>query len=171
MKSFSGRSFVLLTGILIFFLSLLISHLTDRDKAWAADGIDPADPMVRITYARSDLDIPAILDQLSREVTAATGIEERFITYYWQTFDAIHCMGEPVSDKPIFVDMYVPGFFTEEDVAGMMTAVADSLERLTGVDKKWVFIHTHFPLQGHVYINGKVERWDNYRGQAKISAE
>ncbi|MCA1786656.1 MAG: hypothetical protein LC657_11815, partial [Desulfobacteraceae bacterium] len=40
-----------------------------------------------------------------------------------------------------------------------------SLENLTGVEKKWVFIHTHFPLQGHVYINGKVVHWDNYRGQ------
>jgi hypothetical protein len=77
-----------------------------------------------------------ILDQLSQDVTAATGIKERFITYYWETFDAIHCMGEPVTDKPIFVDMYVPVFFTEQDVSGMMTAIADSLEGLTGVDKK-----------------------------------
>lgn len=160
-----ARSYVRELGFLLVVLALLVSPLPCRDLARAAGGIDPADPMVRITYARSDLDVPMILDQLSQEVTAATGIEERFITYYWETFDAIHCMGEPVTDKPIFVDMYVPGFFTEQDVAGMMTAIADSLEGLTGVDKKWVFIHTHFPLQGHVYINGKVERWDNYRGQ------
>ncbi len=166
MKSFSGLSLILLPGVLIFILSLLLSPLTGRDKAWGAGGIDPADPMVRITYARSDLDVPKVLAQLSRDVTAATGIDERFLTYYWQTFDAIHCMGEPVSDKPIFVDLYVPGFFSEQDVAGMMTAIADSLENLTGVDKEWVFIHTHFPLQGHVYISGKVEHWDNYRGQA-----
>ncbi len=142
-----------------------VSVFSFYQPAKATGGIDPADPMVRITYARSDLDVPKVLARLSREVTAATGIEERFITYYWQTFDAIHCMGEPVTDKPIFVDMYVPGFFTDEDVAGMMTAIADSLENLTGVDKEWVFIHTHFPRQGHVYISGQVAYWDNYDGQ------
>lgn len=142
-----------------------VSLFSFLQPAKAASGIDPDDPMVRITYARSDLDVPKILAQLSREVTATTGIEERFITYYWQTFDAIHCMGEPVTDKPIFVDMYVPGFFTDEDVAGMMTAIADSLENLTGVDKEWIFIHTHFPKQGHVYISGHVAHWDNYAGQ------
>ncbi len=142
-----------------------VSLFSFLQPAKAASGIDPDDPMVRITYARSDLDVPKILAQLSREVTATTGIEERFITYYWQTFDAIHCMGEPVTDKPIFVDMYVPGFFTDQDVAGMMNAIADSLENLTGVDKEWVFIHTHFPLDGHVYISGSVAHWDNYRGQ------
>jgi hypothetical protein len=152
--------------LLVVALGLATNSLPGQGLARAAGGIDPADPMVRITYARSDLDVSSILAQLSRDVTAATGIDERFLTYYWQTFDAIHCMGEPVTDKPVFVDLYVPGFFSEQDVAGMMTAIADSLENLTGVDKKWVFIHTHFPLQGHVYISGKVEHWDNYRGQS-----
>lgn len=160
-----ARSLVWKLGLLFVVLSLLAGHLPGQGVAWAAGGIDPADPMVRITYARSDLDVPKVLAQLSRDVTAATGIDERFLTYYWQTFDAIHCMGEPAADKPIFVDLYVPGFFTDQDVAGMMTAIANSLENLTGVDKEWVFIHTHFPLQGHVYISGKVEHWDNYRGQ------
>ncbi len=169
MGSGTGKYFLAMAGILVVVLGHLLSPFACRDTALASGGIDPADPMVRITYARSDLDVPGILAELSRDVTAATGIEERFITYYWETFDAIHCMGEPVQDKPIFVDMYVPGFFTDQDVAGMMTAIADSLQNLTGVDKKWVFIHTHFPLQGHVYISGKVEHWDNYRGRTDSS--
>ncbi|NCC26231.1 MAG: alpha/beta hydrolase, partial [Deltaproteobacteria bacterium] len=168
MRSVPRRPFPLVSGALVLALNVLLVLVPGKGQALAAGGIDPADPMVRITFARSGLDVPKVLAELSREVTAATGIEERFITYYWQTFDAIHCMGEPVTDKPIFVDMYVPGFFTDQDVAGMMTAIADSLERLTGVDKKWVFIHTHFPLQGHVYISGGVEYWDNYRGQTSI---
>ncbi|WP_462324271.1 hypothetical protein [Desulfoplanes sp.] len=137
--------------------------------AMADGGIDPADPMVRITYAKSDLDVPAVLAGVSRDVTASTGIEERFITYYWQTFDAIHCMGKPATDKPMFVDLYVPGFFTDDQVSQLMTAIADSLKKRTGVDKEWVFIHTHFPLQGQVYISGHVEHWDNYRGRPALS--
>ena len=137
--------------------------------ALASGGIDPSDPMVRITFAKSGLDIPSVLAGVSRDVTKATGIEERFITYYWQTFDAIHCMGEPATDKPMFVDLYVPGFFTDDQVSQLMTAIADALEKETGVDKEWVFIHTHFPLQGQVYISGHVEHWDNYRGRATLS--
>lgn len=166
MRMVFGKSLVLWLGFWVVALCVLLCHPPGQGRAQASGGIDPADPMVRITYARSDLDVPKVLAQLSRDVTEATGLDERFLTYYWQTFDAIHCMGEPVTDKPIFVDLYVPGFFTDQDVAGLMTAIADSLEKLTGVDKKWVFIHTHFPLQGHVYISGKVEHWDNYRGQA-----
>ena len=149
---------------LLFIVALLF--LSFHQTAGATGGIDPADPMVRITYAKSDLDIQAVLAGVSRDVTASTGIEERFITYYWQTFDAIQCMGKPATDKPLFVDLYVPGFFTDEQVSLMMTAIADSLEKRTGVDKEWVFIHTHFPLQGQVYISGHVEHWDNYRGSA-----
>jgi len=134
-------------------------------EARAEGGIDPADPMVRITYSKSNLDVPAVLAAVSREVSASTGLGEELVTYYWQTFDAVHCMGKPATDKPLFVDLYVPGFFTDDMVAKMMTAIAESLAKNTGVDKKWVFVHTHFPLQGQVYISGEVSRWDNYRGK------
>ncbi|QLA14764.1 alpha/beta hydrolase family protein [Desulfolutivibrio sulfoxidireducens] len=131
----------------------------------AQGGINPADPMVRITYAKSNLDVPAVLAAVSRDVAKSTGLGEELVTYYWQTFDAVHCMGKPSTDKPLFVDLYVPGFFTDDLVAKMMTAIAESLARNTGLDKKWVFVHTHFPLQGQVYINGEVSHWDAYRGK------
>ena len=127
-------------------------------------GINPADPMVRITYAKSNMDIPAVLAAVSREVAKSTGLGEEFVTYYWQTFDAVYCMGKPSTDKPLFVDLYVPGFFTDDMVAKMMTAIAETLVKNTGLDKEWVFIHTHFPLQGQVYISGEVSHWDSYRG-------
>jgi cephalosporin-C deacetylase-like acetyl esterase len=144
---------------------LALALLAWACPAQAGGGIDPADPMVRITYARANLDVPAVLAAVSRDVAKATGLGEELVTYYWQNFDAIHCMGKPATDKPLFVDLYVPGFFTDSQVAGMMTAIADSLARNTGVAKQWVFIHTHFPYQGQVYINGEVAHWDNYRGK------
>lgn len=130
-----------------------------------AGGLNPADPMVRITAPKIDVDAPAVLAAVSRDVAAATGLGEELVTYYWQTFDAVHCMGKPAKDKPLFVDLYVPGFFTDAQVAGMMTAIAESLAKHTRMDKKWVFVHTHFPLQGQVYISGQVSHWDTYRGQ------
>ncbi|MEF3698068.1 alpha/beta hydrolase family protein [Desulfolutivibrio sp.] len=134
-------------------------------KASPPGGIDPADPMVRITSTKSNLDAPTVLAAVSRDVAKSTGLGEELVTYYWQTFDAVHCMGKPSTDKPLFVDLYVPGFFTDDLVAKMMTAIAESLAQNTGLDKKWIFVHTHFPLQGQVYINGEVSRWDNYRGK------
>lgn len=152
-----------------FALSLLVlflAHMTWATASPASGGLDPADPMVRITAPKLNLDAPAAMAVVSREVSAATGLGEELITYYWQTFDSVHCMGKPSADKPIFVDLYVPGFLTDEQVASLMKAIAESLAKNTGVDKKWVFIHTHFPLQGQVYISGEVSHWDNYRGQS-----
>lgn len=161
------RSCTVLT-FLVFFAAVFASF--GRSPAVARDGIDPADPMVRITYTKSSLDVPSVLAAVSRDVSKATGLGEELVTYYWQTFDFVHCMGKPSTDKPIFVDLYVPGFFTDEQVAMMMNAIADALAKHTGLDRKWVFIHTHFPLQGHVYINGEVSHWDNYHGQTAAPA-
>ena len=145
--------------------SLVLAVLAWQAPALADGGLDPADPMVRITAPHLKVDAPAVLAGVSRDVSAATGLPEQVITYYWQTFDAIHCMGEPAPDKPVFVDLYVPGFFTDAQVAKVMTAIAESLAKRTGVSTEWVFIHTHFPLQGQVYISGHVDHWEHYRGQ------
>ena len=127
-------------------LGLILLVLALGSPAWASGGLDPTDPMVRITAPKSVKNGAAVLAAVSRDVKAATGLGEEFVTYYWQTFEAIQCMGQAATDKPLFVDLYVPGFFTDAQVGGMMTAIADSLAKHTGMDKKWVFIHTHFPL-------------------------
>jgi cephalosporin-C deacetylase-like acetyl esterase len=145
----------------VLFLFLAQPALTSPQPG----GIDPADPMVRVTAPKSVANGAAVLAAVSRDVKAATGLGEELVTYYWQTFDFIHCMGQPATDKPIFVDLYVPGFFTDDQVKSMMTAIAESLAENTAMDKKWVFIHTHFPLQDQVYISGAVSHWDTYRGK------
>jgi len=133
--------------------------------AVASGGIDPADPMVRVTSPPTDIDVDAVLIKVARDVSEATGIDEKFTTYFWQTFDNIIYDGAP-SSAPLFVDLYVPGFFSDEQVEGMITAVADALVQYTGVGRKWLFIHTHYPLQGQIYIGGELQHWDNYRGRS-----
>lgn len=148
--------------VLIFFLSALCSLPAD---SYAGGGIDPADPMVRVTSPKTDIDVEAVLIKISKDVSERTGIKESFITYYWQTFDAVVYDGKK-STKPLFVDLYVPGFFDDDKVKEMMTAIADALVEHTGAERKWIFIHTHFPLPGQVYIGGGVAEWDSYRGKA-----
>lgn len=128
------------------------------------DGLCEQDPMVKICSLPIKQDIAETLSRISKDVSAATGIEQKYVTYYWLTLDAINCMGKKTVGYPILVDLYVPGFFTDKQVATMMTSIADALEKNVGIDKKWVFIQAHFPGQGHVYLGGKVQYWENYRG-------
>lgn len=126
--------------------------------AQAQQGLDPADPMVRVTAGKLDIDPNAALAGVATDVKAATGLGPELVTYYWQTFDAIILAGKPATDKPLFVDLYVPCFLSQKQVEDILVALGDSLSKRTGMDKKWIFIHTHFPRENHVYIDGKVMR-------------
>jgi len=138
--------------------ALLAGTLLPQGEALASGGIDPADPMVRVTSPPTDLDVPKVLAAVSKDVSAATGIKESFITYYWQTFDNVIYEGKQ-NNKPLFVDLYVPGFFSEDDVHGMLNAVADALVKHAHAERDWVFIHTHFPKPEQVYIGGGIAKW------------
>lgn len=154
---FLTRNFFLATVLCAFALALSVP---------ARAGIVPDDPMVRITSLPLGLNVNEIMAKLSKDVSRDTGLKENMVTYYWQTFDAEYC---PACDgasknRVIFVDLYVPGFLTDKQIAGLMTSLAASLEKHTGTPKEWVFIHTHFPKEGHIYISGKVAAWDEIKG-------
>lgn len=148
-----GRTGLQAVMALVAALCLVLGY---GSAALADGGLDPADPMVRVTSGTLNVDPNAVLEGVALDVKAATGLGPELVTYYWQTFDAIVLAGKPTADKPLFVDLYVPCFFSQKEVAGMLTALADSLSKRTGMAKKWVFIHTHFPREGHVYIDGKI---------------
>lgn len=128
--------------------------------------IVPDDPMVRITSLPLGLNVKEIMAKLSDDVSRDTGLNKNMITYFWQTFDAVYCPGCKGAPKTlvIFVDLYVPGFLTDKQIAGLMTSLAASLQNHTGIAKEWVFIHTHFPKEGHVFISGKVATWEEVKG-------
>jgi len=117
--------------------------------------------MVRITSVPLGLDVNEVMAGLSDDVSRDTGLDRNLMTYYWQTFDAVYCpaLKDAIVQQPIFVDMYVPGFMTDEVIAGLMTSLALSLQERAGIPKEFVFIHTHVPKEGHVYIAGGVAKW------------
>jgi len=127
-------------------------------------GLHVQDPMVKISSLPIDKDVDKVLAAISRDVSQGTGIEQQYITYYWLTFDSINCMGEKTAGRPILVDLYVPGFFTNELIGTMMTGLAASIEKHVGLSRKWVFIQVHFPNQGQVYLSGEIQIWDDYKG-------
>lgn len=133
-------------------------------KGEASGGILPGDPMVRIMSLPVSGDVDSILADISKNVSEETGLGQEFITYYWQSIDAVNCMGHKSDSYPVFVDLYVPGFLSTDEIKGLMTSIAENIERFAKIDKKWVFIHTHFPRQDQVYISGGVAHCDNYQG-------
>jgi hypothetical protein len=145
-------------------LALFFALILGQTPALAQGGLAPEDPMVRITAPPVEFEVSAVLAKVGKDVSKATGIKESLITYYWQTFDAIVYEGKDTK-KPLFVDLYVPSFFSDDDVRQMMNAVADALVAHAGVERKWLFIHTHFPLPEQVYINGGITKYDTYRGK------
>jgi hypothetical protein len=117
-----------------------------------------ADPMVRITsLPLPGVNVNELLVKISDDVASGTGIPKEMLTYYYQSFEAMYCpVSKDPNDRVIFVDLYVPIFMTDLDIGKVMTTMAESISRHTGFAKEWVFIHTHYPKPGHVYISGKI---------------
>jgi hypothetical protein len=139
---------------LLMVLGALILALSVPVQAGILDG----DPMVRITCLPiPGLDVNTVMDKVSDDVCKDMGLDKNLITYYWNTFDAMYCpVSTPAESRIIFVDLYVPNHFTDEQVSNMLKSLAASLEKHTGIAKEWIFIHTHFPKKGQVYISGEV---------------
>lgn len=132
-------------------------------NAGAIDG----DPMVKISSMPIKQDLKRVLEGISADVSKATGLDEKLVTYYWQTFDRIYCPGcEAVEMKsPIFVDLYVPAFITEDERKQIMTSLAIALETHTDYSKKEVFIHTHIAEKSQLFIMGDiVTNWKQVGG-------
>ncbi|MBU0972436.1 MAG: hypothetical protein KKC20_17435 [Proteobacteria bacterium] len=125
------------------------------------------DPMIKITCLPIKQNLQEIMAKISADVSRDTGLEERFVTYYWQTFDAIYCPGcEPANiKKPVFVDLYVPAFISEEDRKKIMTSLAIAIEKYTDYTRRDIFMHTHIAEKSQLFIMGNlVTNWKQVGG-------
>jgi len=125
------------------------------------------DPMVKITSLPIDQEINKILPLISKEVSDRTGLDETFITYYWQYFENIYCPGLEANDLkcPIFIDLYTPAFMSQEEIQTVMKSVAAALEKYTEYSQKEIFIHTHIAEKHQLFINGDiVTNWSQVGG-------
>jgi hypothetical protein len=163
MKNKSASGLLRLKAGLLFWMILSVFVLALSMPVQAEIVSD--DPMIRITSLPLGLNAKEVMAKLSDDVSRDTGLGKNMVTYYWQTFDAVYCPACEGAPKAviIFVDLYVPGFMNDKQIAGLMTSLASSLEKHTGIAKEWVFIHTHFPREGHIYISGKVVKWEDVK--------
>jgi hypothetical protein len=151
------RTTVFLTLLLILLFSVMAFSQTKVT----------GDPMVKITSLPISQDLNEIMPLISQDVSEMTGLPESFITYYWSFFEQIYCPGcEQVGlKKPLFVDLYVPGFMTEEEIQTVMESIAQAMENHTDYSKKDLFIHTHVAEKYQLYIMGDiVTSWSQVGG-------
>ena len=97
--------------ILTFLLATLLSIFgcqNDKDKQTSSK--ITGDPMVKITSLPIKQEISKILPLISKAVSEETGLDKKFITYYWQYFENIYCPGLEANDLecPLFIDLYTP---------------------------------------------------------------
>lgn len=129
--------------------------------------LSTADPMIKITSPPMKVNLDDLLAKVAKDVAREAGVDINFITYYWQTFDAIHCPGcdKAGVKKPIFVELYVPGFMTTAEYQKVMTALAEALARYTDYTKKDLFMHTHAAQKEQLFImGGLVTNWKQVGG-------
>ena len=167
-RDFSRLSVVLRLLVPALFVLALLAH---GAAVHACDSPDHSgsqtDPMIKITSLPMEQNKDEVMAAISKDVSKATGINENFITYYWQTFDSIYCPGcEAVKiQKPMFVDLYVPGFMTEDERKSVMTSLAESIEKHTGYTRKDLFMHTHIAQKDQLFImGGLVNNWKQVGG-------
>ncbi len=148
-------------------LSLLFVVLIFSSVCLFAETKVVGDPMVKITSLPIDGDLNEIMVLISKDVSEMTGLDENFITYYWAFFENIYCPGcEKVGLKePLFVDLYVPGFMSQEEIQIVMKSIAQAVENHTDYSKKDLFIHTHVADKYQLFIMGDlVTNWSQVGG-------
>ena len=147
----------LMIGLIVLF-GLICCLVSTAPVLLAEGGGIATDPMVKITSLPTKLDVQAILSKVSEDVSRDTGLDKNMVTYYWQTFDYIYCPGckDAGIEDIIFIDLYVPGFMTDEDIGKVMTSLAASLEKNAGINRKSLFIHTHVAEKNRIYMMGEV---------------
>jgi phenylpyruvate tautomerase PptA (4-oxalocrotonate tautomerase family) len=126
------------------------------------------DPLVRISMAPSDLDVPGMLTRLSRDLSVASGVPESGITVIFNEVPANYMitggkLAETFNDRdhPVVVELHLAGFFSQEQVETCMAAIADSLATHDQISRKNVFILTSQEGSGMVYVFGEALRWQD----------
>ena len=150
----------LIFGLFFVLISLQVP------TAYAGSKIE-GDPMIKITCLPIKQNLQEVMAGISANVSRDTGLEEKFVTYYWQTFDEIYCPGCKTANikKPIFVDLYVPAFINENDRKKIMTSLAIALEKYTDYTRKDIFMHTHIAEKSQLFIMGNlVTNWKQVGG-------
>lgn len=114
----------------------------------------------------TSFDPAPVLEGLTRDVAAATGIALEHVSATWQVMQAgayvvagQAASWQPADSHPLLVDILSPEFNAPELVETMLDCVATSLAVRCGLPRENIFIHHQAARSGHVFEAGAVVRW------------
>ncbi len=61
---------------------------------------------------------------------------------------------------PVVANLYLPSLWSEDQVQIIQETLSSLVEKYLDVESDEIFIMTSIVLSGHVYSNGKAERWN-----------
>jgi phenylpyruvate tautomerase PptA (4-oxalocrotonate tautomerase family) len=112
------------------------------------------------------LDVRAVIEGLSEDFAAATGIDLEHVTVTWEFLlpgyyaaGGRSVMHQPRHSHPVLVDMLAPDFNAPETVETMLTAVAHSFSERTDIPVTNIFINHRAAQSGRVFDGGEIVRW------------
>ena len=143
-------------------VSILLMSMAST--VFAGDGYK--DPLVRIFMPPSDVNVPHLLKNLSKDLSKASGVPESGITVIFNEIPANYMitggkLAEKYNDKdhPVIVELHLAGFFDKKQVETCMESIADSLSEHNNISRKQVFILTTQEESGMVYVFGETMKW------------
>ena len=125
-------------------------------------------PLIQIRSLPFDppLDVPAVIERVARDFAQGAEIGLENVTVTWDTLQPGHyAVGgvtaavQPAGSHPVLVDLLAPDLNRHRKIERMLTTVAESLSRHTGVPVANVFVNLRQAHSGMVFDQGKVARW------------
>jgi phenylpyruvate tautomerase PptA (4-oxalocrotonate tautomerase family) len=126
-------------------------------------------PFIHITSLppQEPVNMPAVLENISQSFSKYLGLEVKFVTATWNFLPPGHyatggqaAQFQPLNSHPLLVNLVVPGFYRNEQVAKALQATASAIHEVTQIPKTNLFIQAQVAKSGFVFDNGAVVSWN-----------
>jgi hypothetical protein len=104
--------------------------------------------------------------EISKDFAIETGISLEHVTVTWTYFQAGHyAAGGKVSanqaddSHPLLIDVLAPDFNSQTQLEKMLSIIANSVSRHTGISVTNIFIHYREASSARVFDSGVISRW------------
>jgi phenylpyruvate tautomerase PptA (4-oxalocrotonate tautomerase family) len=113
-----------------------------------------------------ELDIPLIIEMVSRDLSQQLDIPAEHITVTWEYLQIGHyahnnkvCDHQPNASHPVLIDLLAPDFHSEATIGKMLRHIAVSISKHTNISDSNIFINCRCAHSGRVFDNGEIVHW------------
>lgn len=113
-----------------------------------------------------ETDVPAILQEVSRDFAKQFRLQLKYVTATWRYFQPEHYMvgaesatQQPGRELPLLVELVVPDFYEYTRLTKMMHYLAERLAYYSDISAQNIFIETRMAQNGYVFDRGQILQW------------